>query len=60
MNLHRVTAVLEPSSGVRSGELGERLLHGLQQGFVGARSELPQDVLYLGEALLYGVLWYGE
>jgi hypothetical protein len=44
--------VLEPSSGVRSGDLGERLLHGLQQGLVGACSYLPQDVLDLGEGLL--------
>src|SRR5687768_2469582 len=45
----------EPSSGVSRGDLGERLLHRCQQGFVGSSSKLPQDVLYLGERLLYGV-----
>src|SRR5215216_5820086 len=45
----------EPSSGVSRGDLTERLLHRYKQGFVGARTYLSQDVLYLGERLLYGV-----
>ena len=44
--------MVKPPYGVSRGDLGERLLHGLQQGFVGARCELPQDVLDLGEGLL--------
>src|SRR5215211_5516089 len=45
----------EPSSGLSRADLTERLLHRFQQGFVGARTELSEDVLYLGERLLYGV-----
>src|SRR5215216_5899393 len=55
MTLDRVTAVLEPPSRISSTDLRERLLHRLKQGFVGARPELPEDVLYLRERLLYGV-----
>jgi hypothetical protein len=42
----------EPPCGVGGGDLGECLLHGFQQGFVGARAELPQDVFDLRERLL--------
>src|SRR5215211_7860842 len=55
LNLELVAAMTEPPCGVSGGDLGECPLHRLQQGFVGARSELPQDVLYLAEGLLYGV-----
>src|SRR5919112_6670419 len=55
MNLDLVAAVIEPSSGIGGGDLGERLFHRLKQGFVAAPTELSEDVLYLGERLLYGV-----
>jgi hypothetical protein len=40
LNLDLVATVIEPSSDVSRSDLGERLLHCLQQSFVGARTKL--------------------
>jgi Asp-tRNA(Asn)/Glu-tRNA(Gln) amidotransferase A subunit family amidase len=47
LNLDLVAAVIKPSGGVSRGDLRERLLHRFEEGFVGARTELSEDVLYL-------------
>jgi hypothetical protein len=41
LHLDLVTAVVEPPGGISRSDLRERLLHRFQQGFVGARLELP-------------------
>ena len=59
LNLDLVTAVVKPSSGITRSDLPERLLHRLQQSFVGAPTNLSQNVLDLGERLLNGVQIWG-
>src|SRR3954471_12795828 len=59
LNLDLVTAVVKPSSGITRSDLPERLLHRLQQSFVGAPTKFSQNVLDLGERLLNGVQIWG-
>ena len=41
LNLDLVPAVIEPSCRITGSNLRERLLHRFEEGFMGARSELP-------------------
>jgi hypothetical protein len=60
LNLDLVTAVVKPSSAITRSDRRMRLLHRLQQSFVGAPTKLSQNVLDLGERLLNGVFRSGE
>ena len=50
-----MAAVIEPSCDVTGSDRQARLLHRLEQGFVGTRSYFAKDVLYLAESLFNGI-----